>query len=478
MSSISSLPQEVIDQTIGEIHHLDDYLSLESTCRHLRTAVQTCSPGTLLALSYRSRATFFRPEPHFLLSALIPAIRKYACLSETRRVEVKRTIWHGCDGLLKWACHTPIIASYARWSTRSIHDLWEWRMRVLNPLSDLIDKCVGDQWYTAADVWSGGVEDAYTLFAEPETRLFQLQMYGDMFGAGMDSCLLPQNVDLASGRELGLSFRLDFVKYLLADWDVSHDVDGSDISSTYPPSPTDYFVSHGITTSVHPLRAVQDIFGPYVKASSDDSQKALLHLLQESTLWEIVVGMLRARCGPDFSDVPVSPEPHASTIGEATDSSTQAVPTNNLYPPSTQYALWKQQLWAACPYALGREFFEMLAHVWRVRGPEEVALLKLSARARGCDPDGEGEDGGDGGPFDPHWYTELQARVVAARAHPDLVETSAGWNTLRRWHAAIMAMEHEPTRVRVGACETHEGYPDFLGDMIVATSDELGEARR
>jgi hypothetical protein len=92
----------------------------------------------------------------------------------------------------------------------------------------------------------------------------------------------------------------------------------------------------------------------------------------------------------------------------------------------------------------------MLAHVWRVRGPEEVALLKLSARARGCDPDGEGEDGGDGGPFDPHWYTELQAREVAAPAH----------------------------RVRVGACETHEGYPDFLGDMIVATSDELGEARR
>jgi hypothetical protein len=551
MPSIIALPLEILSQIPRHLHHLDDFLALESMCRHLRAALHLGAPGDLLALCYRSRATFFRPDPHFLLSALIPAIREYASSSEAHRVEVKRAIWHGCEGLLEWACHTPAVATIARWSIKSIHDLWEWRMRVLNPLSDLVDKCVGRQWYSTPDFWDGGVEDAYTFHAEPETQVFQVQMYGDMFGTLMDACVTSGSTD-----PLGLAFRLDFVKYLIPDWLVDRAVAyaGHNIPSGRAPSPTDYFVTNDLPTTtarhsnVHPLRAVQTVFGPYINRDQGESQKALIHLISDSPLWTTLVHTLRAQCCPDFwtdpaeeteeedvppeisddeGDVPAEVDEVEQEAGsdevepQIADEANEAPPDDDendadadgdddddddstseesAFDPPTHFdaaavldtafdtpsrpsAQWKQQLWEACPYALGRSFLEMLVHIWRVRGAEEVELLDLRRRARlhrrrhqrrQQDTTSQEPVVIEGEPYDATRHAELQARADIARAHPDLVETGTGWDTLRRWHTAITAMEHEPTRVRVGVCETHEGYPDFVGDMLVATRDGRG----
>jgi hypothetical protein len=541
MPSITILPSDILSQLPRHLHHLDDFLALESLCRHLRAALHLCPPGDLLALCYRSRATFFRPDPHFLLSALVPAIREYACSSEARRVEVKRAIWHGCDGLLEWACHTPAIATIAHWSIQSIHDLWEWRMRVLNPLSDLVDKCVGRQWYSTPDFWGGGVEDAYTIQAEPETQVFELQMYGDMFGTLMDACVTSGPTD-----PLGVAFRLDFVKYLIPDWLVRGGVtyEGQEIPSGRAPSPTDYFVTNDLPTTtarhsnVHPLRAVQTVFGPYINRDQGESQKALIHLISDSPLWTTLVRTLRARCGPDFQtappeeldgedappeiddeeeDVPANVDEDEQEAGpdqvepyiadeeneappdeddaDAEDDNDDSTSEESAFDPPTHFdpaavldtafdtpsqpsAQWKQGLWEACPYALGSSFLEMLADVWRVRGPEEVELLELRRRARlhkgqhigsnGLEVEPEGE------PYDAVRHAELQAKADAARVQPNIVETGTGWDKLRRWHAAITAMEHEPSRIRVGVCYTHEGYPDFVGDMLVASRDGNG----
>jgi hypothetical protein len=544
MPSITALPLEILSQLPRHLHHLDDFLALESMCRHLRMALHLCAPGDLLALCYRSRATFFRPDPHFLLSALIPAIREYASSSEAHRVEVKRAIWHGCDGLLEWACHTPAIATIAHWSIKSIHDLWEWRMRVLNPLSDLVDKCVGRQWYSTPDFWGGGVEDAYTIHAEPETQVFQLQMYGDMFGTLMNACVTSGPTD-----PLGVAFRLDFVKYIIPDWLVSRAVwyQDQNITSARAPSPTDYFVTNDLPTTtarhsnVHPLRAVQTLRGPYINRDQGESQKALIHLISDSPLWTTLVCTLRARCGPDFwtaqpeevddEDVPAEVnndegeipahvdedeqeagpdevEPHiadeandappdeddADAEDDAEDDSASdesafdppthfdaaAVLDTAFDSPSPPSAQWKQELWEACPYALGSSFLEMLAHVWRVRGAEEVELLELRRRARlhkgrQMGTTSQEAEGDKDEPYDAARHAELQTKADAARVHcPNIVETGTGWDALRRWHAAITAMEHEPARVRVGVCNTHEGYPDFVGDMLVASRDGNG----
>jgi hypothetical protein len=545
MPSITALPLDILRQLPRHLHHLDDFLALESSCRHLRAALHLCAPGDLLALCYRSRATFFRPDPHFLLAALIPAIRQYACSSEARRVEVKRTIWHGCEVLLDWACHTPAIAAYARWSTHAIYDLWELRMNALNPVNDLIDHCVGYKWRSKPNFWEEGVEDAITICMDMGTTVFELQMYASMFGPLMSSFLEASGEDASS---LGISLRLDFVKYLFPDWAASVAVKWSDqvVTSARIPSPTDYFVSHDLPTTtmrrsrVHPLAAVQTSFGPYAKDNVTQAAP-LLHLIRRSPLWMALVTTLRARCGNNFrlslldkvdhvdpatgqypedlleddqnetnSHFAVHPIANDGDVGTAHlnvknedgtveqidlsdddddhDEANQASEESDFTPPSHFVAdidlkatdispadtsmQWKQDLWEACPYALGSEFMKMMAQVWRIRGAEEVELLELRRRARVQKRRQQGvkdEEPDEAGPYDAVRHAELQARAKIARIHPDFVESGAGWDTLRRWHTAIAAMEHEPERLRVGLNITHEGYPDLVGDLSVTT---------
>jgi hypothetical protein len=57
-------------------------------------------------------------------------------------------------------------------------------MRVVTPPTDLIDRCVGQQWYAQADFWDGGVEDAATLYAEPAEVVFRMLIYGELFKDG------------------------------------------------------------------------------------------------------------------------------------------------------------------------------------------------------------------------------------------------------------------------------------------------------
>jgi hypothetical protein len=140
--------------------------------------------------------------------------------------------------------------------------------------------------------------------------------------------------------------------------------------------------------------------------------------------------------------------------------------------PADTSMKWKQDLWEACPYALGLEFMKMMAQVWRIRGAEEVELLELRRRARVQKRRQQGvkdEEPDDAGPYNAVRHAELQARADIARIHPDFVESGVGWDTLRRWHTAIAAMEHRPKCLQIGLNITHEGYPDLVGDLSVTT---------
>jgi len=144
------------------LQDVEDYLSLIFTCRLLRSAVSTTtsSSHTLLRLCHASRRTFFRHDPHFLLTALSPAHFPNGPTAFPPTWLSNAPFSHGIEAVINLCISIPSIADLARWSLQKFRDLWEWRMRVANPISDLLDKCIGDQWFANPTFWNGGVSDA------------------------------------------------------------------------------------------------------------------------------------------------------------------------------------------------------------------------------------------------------------------------------------------------------------------------------
>jgi len=87
-------------------------------------------------------------------------------------------------------------------------------MSTINPLTDLIDKCIGAQWYATPDFWNGGVDDAYTLHADPPEAFFQLCIYGELFGPVVEEYVTTGTVPMYAKPEA----RAEFVKYCIPDW--------------------------------------------------------------------------------------------------------------------------------------------------------------------------------------------------------------------------------------------------------------------
>lgn len=87
------------------------------------------------------------------------------------------------------------------------------RFSLINPVSDMIDRCAGTQWYKTPDFWNGGVSNPNTISLEPTRSLFQIIIYGELFASSMRASLAP---------ELGLprfdhEFRMDYIKYCIPD---------------------------------------------------------------------------------------------------------------------------------------------------------------------------------------------------------------------------------------------------------------------
>ena len=95
-----------------------------------------------------------------------------------------------------------------------IRSLYHLRMSTINPLTDLIDKCIGVQWYATPNFWNGGVDDAYTLHADPPEAFFQLCIYGELFGPAIHDYLRTGTVPAYALPES----RAEFVKYCIPDW--------------------------------------------------------------------------------------------------------------------------------------------------------------------------------------------------------------------------------------------------------------------
>jgi hypothetical protein len=285
-SSLLSLPRDILILLPDYIHNIEDYTNFSSTCTLLRDCMGTASPSNILRLAAAQSTTFFRPSPHFLVTATARELGNWARESPANEAELATRLEHGIDGLLDLALR------HCGLTMQHIRQLYRQRFSTINPVTDLIDKCVGSQWYATPDFWNGGVDDAYTIYADPPATLFHLALYGELFGPDFDTFLDPAG---QSARRLSVDTRLEFIKYCVPD----------DASYICQKSARNVLMPDG---QIDPRRAVKQT-GPYAEGAEpcrDQNNIALVWVMQSSR-WAPHWREMRSKAGvsdfqSDFRD--------------------------------------------------------------------------------------------------------------------------------------------------------------------------------
>jgi hypothetical protein len=359
---------------------LTDLLALTTLSKYIRsTTLSSISPSTTLALTLKSipQHSFLFPHPWPLLLVLAPSL----CEHSTSLHLIKKAFQSGPIALLDLLLTLP----QPGFSLSSLRELWEYTHEVIHPLSDLLDKCVGKQWYDVPDFWDGGREDAATIWAVPEENVYHLGVYGGLFGRVYEDWLIPDGDEAAGCSELDvqamgkLDMRMEFVKYCLRDWHTGILPIVGAITSDYPypssnPLPSSAtLVLHSISSStanVHPLRDINfDPNGPYpprhLQSFQEEHQTVLLHLLEASPLFRSVLLALRAYSGGDFySEPPILDE--------------------NGFPTVHTRKGWKQEIWECSVIMMGRDGLALIVEVWkRMDGNDKQRKVNEARRKNG-----------------------------------------------------------------------------------------------
>lgn len=205
--TITSLPLEILLLVPHHLLNIEDFFNLSSTCRTFHTICSITSPRAILRLAAASSRTFFRPDPHFLIAATVRQVSDWALLNSENTETLRHAMQEGVYSLL------ALCVDKAQLSMDDIRRLHATRFSLINPVSDMIDRCAGTQWYETPDFWTGGVSDPGTISLEPIRSLFQIVIYGEFFASSMRAYLEP---------EMGLprfdaEFRMDYIKYCIPD---------------------------------------------------------------------------------------------------------------------------------------------------------------------------------------------------------------------------------------------------------------------
>ncbi|KAF2668008.1 hypothetical protein BT63DRAFT_447565 [Microthyrium microscopicum] len=259
------LPKDILITLPDYLHDIEDYKNLTSTCRAFRACLSSPSDKTILRLAAAATNIFFRPSPHFLVTAVARQLGNWARLSTSNEQVLAQAFQSGIEAVL------DLALQHCSLSMERIRQLHKLRFSIINPVTNRIDQCIGEQWYATPNFWHGGVDDAYTIDADVPETFFYLAMYGEFFAPDADILLGTGNTD--ADRALSVETRLEFVKYCIPDID--------------------------------PLRRVYAT-GPYIgfdkpKQGTNVSSNhiGLRHLL-ESSRWRPDWTLVRQSVGPDF----------------------------------------------------------------------------------------------------------------------------------------------------------------------------------
>lgn len=146
----------------------------------------------------------------------------------------------------------------------------------INPVADMIDRCAGVQWNDIPNFWDGGVSEPVTVEVEPERSLFQIVIYGELFGESMRACCSDP-----PGPRFDLDLRLDYTKYCIPDPACWRGYQGFTVLTVGPYVPADSNV-------------IVEIHGEYDQAGID-------HILKCRT-WREAWAAVRLQIGSDFDE--------------------------------------------------------------------------------------------------------------------------------------------------------------------------------
>jgi hypothetical protein len=190
------------------LHNIEDYTNLSSTCRIMRVTMATATPKQILRLAAAQSKVFFRPSPLFLFTATARELGHWARQDDGKEWDLMLACEEGFEALLELA------VEHCGLTMERIRELHRLRFSLINPIVDIVDKCVGAQWLATDNFWNGGVSDASEINAKPSEALFHLAIYGELFGPDMDTYL---NQDLQTSM-LEVNTRVEYLESCLS-WD-------------------------------------------------------------------------------------------------------------------------------------------------------------------------------------------------------------------------------------------------------------------
>lgn len=323
--SLQSLPRDILILLPEYIHNIEDYTNISSTCRNLKSCMAAATPKTILRLAAAHRKIFFRPSPLFPLMATAKELGNWARISDANEEEFANACQSSNEGLLELALQHCGLAM------ERIRELHLSRFSIINPVVDIIDKCVGAQWYANDNFWSGGVSDAYTIHGEPTDTFFHLAIYGELFSPDLEAILEQDK----QSRRLKVDTRLEFIKYCLPDF------------------ATD-------SKSEDPRRNVKEV-GPYMKNKEDgryadwpNNNNLALTWTIRSSRWKPHWKEMRSLAAPDFQ--------------ENFDDGWWYVPDDVLEDDEEHPRDWRQRMWENVMICQGLEGMGMMRpdmrHLW------------------------------------------------------------------------------------------------------------------
>jgi hypothetical protein len=325
---------DVLGEVFRHLDNMTDLNNLSRTCQVIYEASHQVSDQEIFRLCDGSaRLGCWSPQPDMLVLRVAEQIGQWAGRSPENAHIFEGYCRRGGIWGLRDLALGPAKCGLSRSRGREFR---RWQSLTMVPVTDLIDKCVGEQWYTTPDFWYDGVSDADTISACPTRTLIHLCIYGELFRPALKQCIANKGSSTplyAQYKMRLICTRLLFSEYWLPE-------DSQTVIFKYKDGTSEYlcFPNPSGTTTLHSNMDTRDDYEKVPLGHEHDNIAALRHILYATKFnnaFEKLSMDLNAKCG----SMPIQ----------------STVYLNENYEPNTEV------LWVSCFILSGIEGMKQLA---------------------------------------------------------------------------------------------------------------------